>query len=133
MRLLCVLCVLAGCGVTDQMFRGVPATQVDVAGSTFEVRVRGNLAEAIRINPEYAPRFGPIRARAGFAMEMVSGCRVTGVLGDQAVATGLLDCGDGRSPLLVGVPVSYSCLDIAQWSSTASGTSYVEFDYDPVF
>lgn len=86
---------LAGCNTAGPHFRGLPATRVTVEGSVFDVRVRDNLAEAIRVNAQYAPRFGPIRERAGVAMAQVSGCKVKEVRGDQALATGLLDCGNG--------------------------------------
>ena len=68
--------VLASCNTAGRHFRGLQATTVTVDGSTFDVRVRGELAEAIRTNSEYAPRFGPIRERAGRAMALVSGCEV---------------------------------------------------------
>lgn len=87
-----LIVVLAGCNTAGPHFRGLPATRVTVDGSTFDVRVRDNLAEAIRINVEYAPRFSPVRERAGRAMAQVSGCRVKEVRGDQAQATGLLEC-----------------------------------------
>lgn len=80
------------CNTAGPHFRGLPATTVTVDGSTFDVRVRGDMAEAIRTNSEYAPRFGAIRERAGRAMAMVSGCEVKEVRGDQAQATGLLKC-----------------------------------------
>ena len=83
---------LAGCNMPGPHFRDLPATRVTVDGSTFDVRVRDELAEAMRINMEYAPRFGPIRGRAARAMALVSGCEVREVRGDQALATGLLDC-----------------------------------------
>ncbi len=90
--LFCAVGLLAACNTAGPHFRGLPATQVTVDGSTFDVRVRGELAEAMRVNMQYAPRFGPIRDRAGGAMAMVSGCRVKDVRGDQALATGVLDC-----------------------------------------
>jgi len=83
---------LAACNTAGPHFRGLPATTVTVEGSTFDVRVRGDMAEAIRTNSEYAPRFGVIRERAGRAMAMVSGCEVKEVRGDQSQATGLLKC-----------------------------------------
>jgi hypothetical protein len=99
--LLASLC-LAACNAPGPHFRGLPATRVTVDGSVFDVRVRDRLAEAMRVNTQYAPRFGPIRERAGRAMALVSGCEVAEVRGDQALATGILDCGDGpprrRSP-----------------------------------
>jgi len=67
---------LAGCNTPGPHFRDLPATRISVDGSVFDIRVRGELAEAMRINPEYAPRFGPIKARAAFAFEAVSGCRL---------------------------------------------------------
>lgn len=84
--------MLLACNMPGPHFRGLAATRVTVQGSTFDVRMRGELAEAIRINPEYAPRFDPIRRRAGIAMARVSGCTVKEVRGDQAQATGVLDC-----------------------------------------
>ena len=90
--LLLALLVLTACNTPGPHFRGLPATTVTVEGSTFDVRVRDDKAEAIRTNMEYAPRFGPIRKRAAIAMAQVSGCRVKEVRGDQAQALGLLDC-----------------------------------------
>lgn len=84
--------MLPGCNTAGPHFRGLPATRITIEGSTFDVRVREDLAEALRVNSEYAPRFGPIRRRAGLAMAHVSGCKVKEVRGDQALTTGLLDC-----------------------------------------
>jgi hypothetical protein len=99
--LILLLALLAACNTPGPHFRDVAATRVVVDGSVFDVRVKGDLAEAMRINPEYAPRFGPIRDRAARAMAAVSGCRVRDVLGDQALATGRLDCNGGKGPALV--------------------------------
>ncbi|MGB7240748.1 MAG: hypothetical protein WBC93_01510 [Sulfitobacter sp.] len=103
-----ICAVLAACNTAGPHFRGLPATQVTVDGSTFDVRVRDDLAEALRVNVEYAPRFGPIAGRAKQAMEQVSGCAVTEVRGDQAMATGLLDC-DGATPDRLRPGQSYDC------------------------
>lgn len=92
-RYLPLLLVLMSCNTPSPGFRGLPATRVTVEGSTFDVRVNDLRAEAIRINPQYAPRFGPIRARAAAAMAQVSGCEVKAVTGDQAIAFGRLKCG----------------------------------------
>jgi len=90
-----LLLLLAACTGRQGYFSGAQVTRVSLGGSVFEVRLRGNLAEAIRINPEYALRLGPLRALAEEAMAVVSGCEVTTVLGDQAVMIGVLDCPDG--------------------------------------
>ncbi|SFG83680.1 hypothetical protein [Sulfitobacter dubius] len=83
---------LTACNAPSRDFRGVAAQQVTVDGSVFDVRIRGERAEAMRVNAQYAPRFGPIRGRAGRAMALASGCDVKEVLGDQALAIGVLDC-----------------------------------------
>ncbi len=99
MRLmLCSLLLLAACNTPSPEFRGKVPTRVVVDGSVFDVRVNDNRAEAIRVNTQYAPRFGPIRGRAGRAMAQVSGCKVVSVGGDQALAFGRLDCGYGPPP-----------------------------------
>ena len=87
---------LAACNTPTTPFRGAVAQRISVEGSTFDVRLRGDLAEAIRINMQYAPRLCPIEGRAATAMALVSGCRVTRVTGDQALMLGQLDCG-GRN------------------------------------
>lgn len=90
--LLLFLTALIACNTPSPAFRGLPPTRVTIDGSTFDVRVREDRAEVIRINPEYAPRFGLIRDRAAAAMAQVSGCEVKAVGGDQALAVGVLDC-----------------------------------------
>ena len=122
---------LAACDTPSPHFRDAAVIRVAVDGSVFDVRVRGNLAEAMRVNPEYAPRFGPIRDRAGFAMAQVSGCKVVEVLGDQALAIGVLAC-EGRAAGWI-VPtgaVSYSCLEVSRWINQGPGPDYAEFECD---
>lgn len=129
---LILLLSLAACSNASPDFRDVPATRVDVGGSKFDVRVRGGLAEAVRLNPQYAPRFGRLRSRAAFAMAQVSGCEVVGVLGDQAVATGVLSC-DGRSPdrALSVAALRFDCIENSQWVNEGPGLDYAEFECDP--
>ena len=102
---------LAGCATPGPMYRGVPATRLTVEGATYDVRLRGLRAEAIRINPQYAPRFGPLRAKAAMAMEKASGCKVVDVRGDQAQAIGHLDCGDGPAPAMTR-PTALECVPV---------------------
>lgn len=124
-----LLFLLAACNTAGPHFRGLPATTVTVDGSTFDVRVNDRLAEAIRTNPEYAPRFGPIRARARKAMEMVSGCRVKEVRGDQAQATGILDCGKGGPRIDRLRPQGeYDCLTLDSYVSPATDELVLDLD-----
>ena len=126
--LLCTF-LLTACNTAGPHFRGLPATTVTVDGSTFDVRVNGDLAEAIRTNTQYAPRFGPIRARAAQAMQMVSGCNVKEVRGDQAVATGILDCGDGGPQIDLQRPQGeYECLTLDSYVSPATNELVLDVD-----
>lgn len=86
------LCLLVGCNAPGLQFQGVAPTRITVDGSTFDVRVKGNLAEAIRVNAQYAPGFGKIRPKAAEAIRRVSGCRVKNIKGDQAQAIASLGC-----------------------------------------
>lgn len=120
---------LASCNTAGPHFRGLSATTVTVEGSTFDVRVNGELAEALRTNVEYAPRFGPIRARAGKAMEIVSGCKVKEVRGDAALATGILDCGKGGPPVDRLKPQGeYDCLTLDSYISPATNELVLDLD-----
>jgi hypothetical protein len=130
--LLLVVCgaSLLGCNRAGPHFRDVAATRVTVEGSTFDVRVKQRLASAMRINAEYAPRLGPIEGRAALAMQAVSGCNVVQVLGDAALLTGVLDCGAGSPPLVVGR--SYDCDLVEEYASEGLETLFREFDCYPV-
>lgn len=77
---------------------GVPAVRMQVDGSVFDVRVRGQRAEAIRRNPEWPPRRAVIMPRAAAAIAGVSGCQVARLRGDVAVIRADLDCGGGAPP-----------------------------------
>lgn len=123
------LVLLTGCATSTRHFRGVEAVRLQVDGSVFDIRLRGNLAEAIRVNPQYAPRLGPLRARAGFAMATVSGCRVTGVLGDQALMTGILDCRDGAPGAVFS---RYDCMDVAVWLKENGTVAYPKYECSPI-
>ena len=87
---------LAACNTPPIGFRGIDPVTVTVEGSTFDVRVNGTVAEAIRTNMQYAPRMGPIGGRASVAIEQVSGCNVKRFGGDQAVIVAELDCKSGQ-------------------------------------
>lgn len=123
--------VLFGCNTAGPHFRGLPATTVTVDGSTFDVRVRGELAEAIRTNVQYAPRFGPIEARAGRAMAMVSGCEVKEVRGDQAQATGILRCGKTAKRRAPQPVLALDCTPVRGTELNQLGGKSVEITCDP--
>ncbi len=122
-----ILLMLAACSAGTPHFRGVPATRVSVNGSVFDVRVRGELAEAVRVNAQYAPRLGPIRDRAALAMAQVSGCPILDVLGDAAVTLGVLGCDRDLGEKLLLAAISrpnYECIDYG-------GYDYQVFECSP--
>ncbi|MEM8654532.1 MAG: hypothetical protein AAGF36_07275 [Pseudomonadota bacterium] len=124
-----LLILLTACSTAGPHFRGLPATRITVDGSTFDVRVNTRLAEALRVNPQYAPRLGPIRYRAARAMEIVSGCEVIELRGDQAQTTGILDCGDGGPPIDYQVPQGEkSCYTLDSYVSPATGELVLDLD-----
>ncbi len=106
--------LLAACSGGTPYFRDLPATRVSVNGSVFDVRVRSELAEAVRVNPQYAPRLGPIRDRAALAMAQVSGCPLLEVLGDAAITVGVLGCDQELGEKLIFGALlrrPYECID----------------------
>lgn len=129
--IICLL-FLSACNTAGPHFRGLPATQVSIDGSTFDVRVRGEMAEAIRTNTQYAPRFGPIRDRAGQAMAQVSGCEVREVRGDQAQAIGILKCGNAGPKPIPAVPVDLECAPIPGTATKELGGVSVLIECDPI-
>jgi hypothetical protein len=131
---LVVSLMLAACNTPGPHFRDLPATRVSVADSVFDVRVRGELAEALRVNPQYAPRLGVIRNRAAHAMAAVSGCRVKEVRGDQALTTGLLDCRNLGSGNLVAPRTTgaFECIRTDRGQFDLPDSVYEDYDCDPV-
>lgn len=89
---------LVACDTPGPGFRGIDPVRISVGKSTFDVRVDGRRAQAIRLNMEWAPRPAAVAPRAVAAIEQVSGCRVARLDGDQAVILAKLECGTGARP-----------------------------------
>ena len=101
---------LSACNTPSPAFQGVAPVRISVGQSTFDVRVDGNRAEAIRLNREWAPRLEAVAPRVMVAIEKVSGCKVTKLGGDQALIEARLKCGKNDAPMdvLPGV-IEYDC------------------------
>lgn len=126
--------VLAACSAGTSHFRDIPATRVAINGSVFDVRLRGDLAEAVRVNAQYAPRLGPVRDRAALAMAQVSGCPILDVLGDAAVTIGVLGCDRAAGKRLLMTAVStpnYECIDFGVYDYSGSDHGYQVFECTP--
>lgn len=94
-----VVVLAAGCNMPGPRFLGVPPVRITVGQSTFDVRVSGTRAQAIRLNREWALRPETVAPRATVAIQKVSGCRVRRLDGDQVVIDAYLDCGGPLEPL----------------------------------
>ena len=105
---------------------------VTVAESVFHVRVMDRKAQAIRVNTQFAPRLGPIGARAAVAIEAVSGCKVTKIDGDAAVIIGTLKCNGAQpaSPPFPRTGGSLECYGIDSYESPATGELITNYDCD---
>jgi hypothetical protein len=121
-----------GCAAPGSELEDRPATRVMVMGSVFDVRVKDRTAQAIRVNRQYAPRLGPIGARAAFAMQHVSGCTVTKLKGDAALLIGTLRCGHGDPvpPLYRTRHGTLECYGIDSFESPATGELITNYDCD---
>lgn len=100
MRLCLLLCVvfLASCNTGGLGFAHLPATTVREGGSTFDIRVNGQIAEAIRTNFETLPRYDAVAARSKRAVERATGCKVAWVIGDPSVQRMGLACHGRAAP-----------------------------------
>lgn len=109
MRSLICLILLCACDTPGPDFRGADATRVTVAGTTFDIRIKDRKAEAIRLNRESKPRWMIIGAKAGFAIQQVSGCEITKMAGDTAVVTAKLSCDGDSRPWAAPESLRYEC------------------------
>lgn len=93
-RVLIAIVLLTGCNTPPLGFAGVDATRISVGQSTFDVRIKGTRAHALRVNMEFAPNLAAVAPRARAAMEQVSGCTLVpgSLMGDQVSITADLDC-----------------------------------------
>lgn len=90
--LLFLAALLAGCNTPSPHFDGRPALRVMAGGHLWEVRRKGRLAEAIRVDRTYAPRVGPLGGSAEAAIRMATGCDVARLRGDAAMMVARLKC-----------------------------------------
>ena len=94
-----VLCLgLAACDVAGPGFRGAEKVVSRVEGSTFTLRIRGDLVEAIRTSPEAFPLFQSVARKAAIAAQMETGCHADWVQGDPAMMLIGLACAGRRPP-----------------------------------
>jgi hypothetical protein len=121
---------LAGCNTPSLEFRDVAPVTITVDGSTFDVRVKGLRAQAIRTNMQYAPRMGPIAGRAKAAIEEVSGCKVLQVGGDQALISTVLNCGKGPPPPKP-IGQDYECYSVSGLGVTDDDLNDLVLDCTP--
>lgn len=129
-----ILLVLSACNTPGPHFRNASPVRIEVGGAVFDVRTRDDLAEAIRVNAKYAPRLGPIKAKATRAIERVTGCKAKRVTGDQALLRAELDCA-GRPPARLapgGTYRDFECLQTETFVRPSTNESVQELDCTPI-
>ena len=91
------LMVLAACNTPPLGFAGTTPQSVTIGQSTFDVRIKGDRAHALRTNREFAPNISFVAKRASAAIMQVSGCNIVPatMVGDPIFITADLDCPKG--------------------------------------
>ncbi len=79
-------------------FRGVEPIRTEYGGSTFLLRVQGNIVEATRTNPEMLPRFETVAKKAGLAAQRQTGCKAAWIEGDAAMMLIGMSCNGEPAP-----------------------------------
>ncbi len=89
------LTCLAACDTGTPQYWGIDPVRVEARGMVFDVRVKGDRAEALRKNVMALPRAGDVSSAAAVAIAQVSGCKIAGLTGDPSIVEAKLDCGSG--------------------------------------
>ncbi|WP_121061368.1 hypothetical protein [Chachezhania antarctica] len=120
---------IVACNAPGPAFRGAPVQRLAVNGSTFDIRFAGDKAQAMRMNTEAFPKRYETMAKAAVAIEMVSGCRVRRLDGDQSLAVASLSC-TARSRPPAALAASYACAGLPVWNDATTET--FQYDCTPV-
>ncbi len=93
-----VIMSVSACGMGGPGFRGVDPIKTEFEGSKFTLRIRGNIVEATRTNPEMLPRFEAVARKAGIAAQIQTGCKAAWVEGDPAMMLIGMSCAGEKPP-----------------------------------
>ncbi|WP_372890636.1 hypothetical protein [Rhodosalinus sp.] len=89
---LAVSMLLAACDTAGRGYMGLPPVRAEAGGHVFDIRQRGDAAEAVRRNAAWLPPFDEVARAAEAAIERVTGCDATEVRGDPSLLRADLDC-----------------------------------------
>lgn len=106
---LVLILLLTACTAAGPGFRGLDPVMREAEGSRFAIRRLGPMAEVIRTNPEWVPRFETTARRAALAVQAESGCRARWVRGDPAMMLVGLSCAGRKAPKMPKGPPSFTC------------------------
>ncbi|GAA6180289.1 hypothetical protein NBRC116594_17270 [Shimia sp. NS0008-38b] len=118
-----------GCAAPSPYFQDVPATRVQVEGTVFAVRHKGRLAEATRLNTQFAPNLMSIAPHAETALRAVTGCDVIELRGDAAQVLGILHCDQAQQPHALALRTP-SCEVVDVFVPAGAVTGYLEAECD---
>lgn len=129
MRWLFLFLCLSACGAASPHFRDAPATRVYVDHTVFEVRHKGRLAEATRLNSQFAPNLRSVAPYAETAIRAATGCDVRELRGDAAQIIGILDCQNQTAePWIFSNRRSAECEVVDVFVPSGGVTGYLEAD-----
>lgn len=108
-RLFPLLLLLAACNTAGPGFRGIDPVVREFEGSRFLIRRDGPVAEVIRTNPEFNPRFDTVARKAALTLQDMTGCTAAWVRGDPAMMVIGLSCDGAKAPAKPKRQASFSC------------------------
>ena len=91
---LAAFALLAACDTAGRGYMGLPAVRAEAGGHVFDVRRRGDEAEAVRRNVAALPTFDAVARAAEVAIERATGCDALTLEGDPSLLRAELDCPD---------------------------------------
>jgi hypothetical protein len=86
--------VLSACNSPHPRFMRAQSHRIEVGGSVFQVRQRGDEVEIIRTNVEFNPKIGAIFPKATIAAQQATGCEIrkNTLKGDSALMRAKVEC-----------------------------------------
>ena len=84
--------LLAACDTAGRGYMGLPAVRAEAGGHVFDIRRRGDTAEAVRRDAAWLPAFERVARAAEAAIERATGCDALTLEGDPSLIRAELDC-----------------------------------------
>ncbi|PYG31179.1 hypothetical protein C8N36_105239 [Pelagimonas varians] len=96
--LLFLLFVLGACDAAGPGFKSSSKIERSIEGTKFALRRQGDVVEAIRLSPEFLPKFTEVARKAAIVAQLETGCAAKWVDGDPALLRIGMSCNGARPP-----------------------------------